>query len=119
MVIVQVSKDKELLQSVQLYSEDGLQMVRCSAVTLVRHSAHSLFISTSTQNPSNQRFNWEGLLLKWPFVSDSKEESAHSLFEFPGIKISTSSKSSTQKIVLKWMFIITLEKKLSMFIIHV
>ena len=43
MVFVQVSQDTLFFESVQLYSEIGLEMAECSVVTLVRDFVLSLF----------------------------------------------------------------------------
>ena len=52
MFIVQVSRDAEISESEELYSEDGLEMVGCLALMLERGSSQALFTFPGTQSSS-------------------------------------------------------------------
>ena len=101
-VIFQVSQDIELLKSVELYSEVGLEMEDWLALTLVRDSACPFPRSPGTELFELVKFYFEeGLQMAGFFWWHCGRNSAWSLFRSPLTQSTLSEKSSSWKMDLE------------------
>ena len=111
MVIVQVSRDIELIESVVLLRR-CLEMAGYSVVTLREERLCMVAVEGSQDSFSSQKISTCKIVLKWPFTSNTGEETLHvhcsGLLGHRVLWIDSFS----QEIVLKWLFVSDTEEEI-------